>query len=489
MTTENVVLRRTPASAYERLFDRYLGGLLGAAIADALGWITEFSKSKAELERRGIKRLEDYIEWSKPTGGRFHTYLDWISKGEYSDDTQLTLCTVRSLRADGTFDEERFVEELRGWLDYSRGAGAAITAAARHLRENHRVRWNCNFYGTQGRGRRRGYFQAGGNGAAMRVAPHALANPRDSRRTFVESWKNALVTHGHPRALLGAVTMAEAVRVVAERDKPLPPQTYVDHLFEFVAAASVPNEPSIAKWEADWERATDTSFHDAFESTKREMTSMLRLASNLALPFPQLLTQLGCFAPATKGSGTGCVVAAIAAKMRWPDNFPTGVLEIVNTIGIDTDTIASMYGSLVGVTIGSTKIPDRWSVKMQDYEYFISAADVLSRIALKRAKENELRVDVPMIRQRESADIVELTRGRAVNKNQRVVHKLLGPGWVRAVHDQEIRSGGRMLLVDVVLDSGQSVKFKSGAPSSKSAARRVAEPPASFQTHQPSLFK
>jgi len=88
MTAETLTLRPTSASVYDRLFDRYLGGLLGAAIADALGWITEFSRSKMELDARGIKRLEDYIEWSKPTGGRFHTYLDWISKGEYSDDTQ-----------------------------------------------------------------------------------------------------------------------------------------------------------------------------------------------------------------------------------------------------------------------------------------------------------------------------------------------------------------------------------------------------------------
>jgi len=488
MTSEPATLRPTAASTYDRVFDRYLGGLLGGAIADALGWITEFSRSKQELEKRGIERLEDYIMWSKPTGGRFHTYYDWVSKGEYSDDTQLTLCTARSLNADGTFDTERFVEELKAWLDYARGAGAAITAGARHLRERRTAAWNRNFYGTAGRGRRRGYSEAGGNGAAMRVAPHALANRRDPTRTYEGAWKNALITHGHPRALVGAVTIAEAVRVVVEVNGGLSPREYAGHLEDFVARISVPDVPEVTDWKADWESMTKNSFDGALERTKQEMISMLRLGRDVRIPYRHVLTQLGCFKPATKGSGTGCVAAAVAAYLRWPRDYKTGVLEIVNAIGIDTDTIASMYGNLVGVLVGSTEIPDRWSTQMQDYEYFISVADGLSKIALRRAKQNDLRVDVSMIRQREGADVVELAQGRTVNKNQRVVHGLLGPGWVQAVHDQEVRSGGQMLLIDVALDSGQTVKFKSFRSASEVRRVRASRDEVAQSGQQPPLF-
>ena len=125
------LLAEVKAGTYDILFDHYLGALLGAAIADALGWITEFKRSDAELRKMGIAHVDRFVTWSKPTGGRFHTYIDYVSEGEYSDDTQLLLCTARSLRADGTFDPDYFAEELRAWLDYARGAGAAITAAAR----------------------------------------------------------------------------------------------------------------------------------------------------------------------------------------------------------------------------------------------------------------------------------------------------------------------------------------------------------------------
>jgi hypothetical protein len=38
--TVSFELRRPRTTSAEQLFDRYLGSLLGGAVADALGWIT-----------------------------------------------------------------------------------------------------------------------------------------------------------------------------------------------------------------------------------------------------------------------------------------------------------------------------------------------------------------------------------------------------------------------------------------------------------------
>ena len=475
-------LRAVKPAAAEVLFDHYLGALLGGAVADALGWITEFRRSKNELKRIGVDRVDRFVTWSKPTGGRFHTYIDYVSEGEYSDDTQLSLCTARCLEPDGSFNAERFAEELRAWLDYARGAGAAITAAARNLRTRRGVRWSCNFYKTGGRQGRRGYVDAGGNGAAMRAAPHALANRHDARRTAEGVWQNAITTHGHPRAIVGALTIAEATRVLAGAGNITKPELTA-HVVDFVERIEIPSGEDFDSWLSMWEREAGRPFMSALTDTKSEMKSMLRVAANTDLPLRQALSTLGCFNPATKGSGTACVAAAIGAYLREPADYRAGVLTLVNTLGIDTDTIASMYGTMVGVRVGSTRIPDIWTARVQDYEYFISVADTLTKIALRTAKHNDLRVDVSLVKRREATDVVELTKARTVTKNQRVMHYLLGPGWVQAVSEQRIRSGGLMLLADVIFDSGESVRFRSFRGASGShQPRRL--PPSAREPHQ-----
>ena len=55
--------------------------------------------------------------WQKKSGGRFNTYTDHINRGEYSDDTQLTLAVARSLLRDGSVDVEHFSkDEMPLWL-------------------------------------------------------------------------------------------------------------------------------------------------------------------------------------------------------------------------------------------------------------------------------------------------------------------------------------------------------------------------------------
>jgi ADP-ribosylglycohydrolase len=85
------------------------GALIASAVGDALGWITEFENSPADLERKyDVTRITDFVAWSKRVGGRFHGYTDEILPGEYSDDTQLALCTARCITEQGHFDAVRF---------------------------------------------------------------------------------------------------------------------------------------------------------------------------------------------------------------------------------------------------------------------------------------------------------------------------------------------------------------------------------------------
>ena len=155
-----------------------------------------------------------------------------------SDDTQLTISVARSLNPDGTVDNDYFAkQELRHSIDYARGAGATVTAAARAAaRQSANWRWNF-FRFKRGRHGDLDYRGAGANGAAMRIAPIALANLDDQRRSMVETWKNAIVTHGHARAIMGAVVYAEILRSAIHNaldDEPKPASIFVEAVCSFI---------------------------------------------------------------------------------------------------------------------------------------------------------------------------------------------------------------------------------------------------------------
>jgi ADP-ribosylglycohydrolase len=136
------LLEDTTEHLEDAYYPRVAGSLIGGAASDALGWITEFVRGPDHLRKLyGTDRVVEYRSWEKTTGGRFNAYTDYISKGEYSDDTQLTLAVARSLRSDGSVDIEHFAKrELPLWLGYARGAGGTITRGARAMaRKSDRV--------------------------------------------------------------------------------------------------------------------------------------------------------------------------------------------------------------------------------------------------------------------------------------------------------------------------------------------------------------
>src|SRR6266849_3512166 len=134
-STANMLIVEKPSAEHDDRFSRIAGAFLTSAAGDALGWITEFVRGRDHLvSLYKTDRVSAYRSWQKASGGRFNTYIDYINKGEYSDDTQLTLAVARSLLGDGSLDAEHFAKvELPLWLDYNRGAGATITAGARAI--------------------------------------------------------------------------------------------------------------------------------------------------------------------------------------------------------------------------------------------------------------------------------------------------------------------------------------------------------------------
>ena len=431
-----------------------------------MGWITEFMRGPDSLQRlAGLSKLEGYVAWDKRTGGRFNTYIDHIDEGSYSDDTQLSLCAARSIEPDGSFNAQYFAKvELPLWTQYARGAGAAITAAARGA-ERKRTNWNSNFFMYKLRGNRTDYRDAGSNGAAMRSAPLAIANCDDPARLATAVWRNAVVTHGHPRAIVGALLIAEALRRVLTKQT-LEEHAFLPNLLDFVVDIRPPDDEEFEVWLRRW-NDDGRDFDRELQATTDEAVTALGIAADSRREdISQVLRRLGCYDPTSKGSGIATVAAALSLFYRWGGNFRACVEQAVNAIGTDTDTIAAMAAALTAAHGGMSELPEEWVVKVQDYDYLNRTGEALAAIGNRTAigwdlaPALELPEQAPVERQWQSIDFNQAGR---LSTGQRIVHPLFGRGWIRNVQTQEIRrkQGGTITLIDVMFDMGQSIRLRT----------------------------
>ncbi len=455
----------TSVEAGADLFSRIAGALIGAASADALGWITEFVRGPEHLRKLyGTDRVTRYRPWQKTSGGRFNAYIDHINRGEYSDDTQLTLAIARSLLGNGQVDLKHFSKvELTLWLDYARGAGSTIMAAARAMQRKSAA-WNRNFFGYGHRGQSSSYRNAGANGAAMRIGPIALANLGDSDTAALGAWQTSIVSHGHPRAILGALLYAEALRLCASADRPTTPRAILDPLDLYVRRVSVPSDPGIGEWMDLWNKGASLPFEEVWEATRIETIAGLTRAAEArsSSSLPRVMKELGCFDKQTKGSGVGTVLAGLLIFSNLGEDFREAVIWAINQLGSDTDTIGGFVGGLCGAFHGYEQVPHEWASELQDYDYFMRVATEISRIATGVGLGGKALLPHPSGEVAALPNLLELLRKKEISSHERVYHPLFGSGWIESVDAQSLRrkDGAQAVFARVAFDIGQSCKFR-----------------------------
>jgi ADP-ribosylglycohydrolase/DNA-binding CsgD family transcriptional regulator len=450
----------------DEFFPQVAGALIGAAAADALGWITEFVRGPDHLRKLyGTDRVDQYRAWQKRSGGRFNTYLDRINSGEYSDDTQLTLAVARSILPDGSIDMEHFSKmEMPLWLDYARGAGATITAGAKAIARKS-ARWNSNFFMYRQKGRELSYRHSGANGAAMRVGPIALANIRDPEMTAVGVWQTSIVTHGHPRAILGALIHAEALRLCAAERMALRREELLGAVRAYVENVSVPRVGGIGKWLDHWdEGGQHPPFAALWEETKEEVIAALGWLTEAQSreDIPRVLDALGCFTPETKGSGTGTALAGLLIFSILGHEFSEAVVTAINQLGADTDTIGGFVGGLCGAWHGYENVPPEWASELQDYDYLVRVATELGRVSARAGMGGRALLPKQGKGAERLPNLLDRLRERSVAKGERIYHPLFGTGWVEFVEEQALRrrDGAEAIFAHVRFDIGQTCKFR-----------------------------
>jgi poly(ADP-ribose) glycohydrolase ARH3 len=169
------------------LRDRFVGGLLGLAVGDALGGRYE-------------GQTPDYI-------ARRHPDVPSLLSEErdtlvYTDDTQMALGVAEALAEDGCVREATLVGVFAANYVPSRGYGWGARRVLEAMED-----------GGDYKEVAASVFPGGsfGNGAAMRVAPVGLFFRDDPERVREEARLSALPTHLHPLGIEGAQLLALAV--------------------------------------------------------------------------------------------------------------------------------------------------------------------------------------------------------------------------------------------------------------------------------------
>lgn len=260
---------------------RARAAFLGLALGDALGAPVEFMTRGEIAAQHGV--LRDLVG-----GGWLH-----LRPGAVTDDTEMSLVLARSLVARGGLDLADLAARLAEWL---RGGPADVGNTVR--RGIRRYLLDGSLQGPEQPG-------DGGNGAAMRFVPVALATLGDRARLEADMLAQARFTHHHPLSDAAAVHLGVLLQLAC-----------------------------LGRSRAQLYLATDAWL---------ERFPRFRYA-----PYP--------------GLATGYVVDTVQTVLHG--FFTTrGFEECLVTVaaqGGDADTTAAIAGALAGAYYGPEELPERW---------------------------------------------------------------------------------------------------------------------------------
>ncbi len=353
---------------------RVEGAFTALAAGDALGWPQEFINRKHR-----VQPTTSFRDWERRGGGRFYPHTEIIRAGEYSDDTQLTLAVARSRLTAGSAWWQHFTRnELPLWTLYERGGGGATKrAAASWLRGL--APWKQSDAEAVGR-----YFEAGGNGVAMRVLPHAVfhADADEPAAMLKDVVVDGAATHGHPRALVGAAAYAYGAWWLLRAQHTVGFGELLTVLLDTSSTWGLP--PVASSTKNGWLEAADNALRDyegRWAAVVEEMRQLLQLGlkgleEGVLANDDAVLDRMGAFSR-EKGSGTVSTAAAFYLAARYATQPAQGVLRAAFALGSDTDTIAAMTGGLVGALGGADLLAPEWT-GVQDSEYLRRLANQLA---------------------------------------------------------------------------------------------------------------
>lgn len=282
--------------------EKFVGGMLGAALGDAAGRPFEGSAPvPAEQVEQTVSQLPILT---------------------VTDDTIMALDVARSLAEKGCVDPDDLIQRFVRSYNPARGYGLTTASVLAEVRGG--ASWREAAFKV---------FKEGsfGNGAAMRVHPVGLFYCHDARALDEAAEKSSLVTHAHPLAVEGAKLQAKAVALAAITD----PSDFDG--FKFLRALR------------------EDSWSEPYAEKLEKVEKFLERGAS----GEEIISELG-----NGSEATNSVPTAIYVFLANAGDFEKTVLTAVS-LGGDADTIANMSGAIAGALLGSGSIPAKWIEKIE----------------------------------------------------------------------------------------------------------------------------
>jgi ADP-ribosylglycohydrolase/catechol 2,3-dioxygenase-like lactoylglutathione lyase family enzyme len=360
--TRETILGRPQIAARAR------AAMLFAACGDALGWPIE-PRGRRVGGTASLKPRLEFLDWRRREGGGYAPFERRVPPGTYSDDTQLMLCVARSLTHGDDWWDRLTKVELPLWPLYELGGGGAVRSAARSWAKG------CPPWETEKDKDLRRYHEAGANGVAMRILPHAIygVDSPSFSRVAERIMADGITTHGHPRALVGALTTGFAMWAALRWRGKVGYGDLVDAcLDERAMWSSLPESDLITRWVDAGGRSRSTSIWREWEQATEEMAGLLSVCAD-AIQRGSLardrdvLEELGAFGK-ENGSGTRSAAVAVYLSSRYVAKPAAGLLAAAFARHADTDTIACLTGAMLGAFTGDVEV-DGLAQELQDAGY------------------------------------------------------------------------------------------------------------------------
>jgi ADP-ribosylglycohydrolase len=344
MSFANQQLNREKELENQVLKKKFLGCMLGGAIGDALGAPIEFLSHTQIQKKYGERGVTDYVEYDN-------------GSGEFTDDTQMTLFTAEGL--------------LRAWhRSVLKGIDGAQTLITFHsyLRWLHTQKVQVNIDNIKNgiydieKGwllKRKELFvsrspgktcisalksgipgsidrpinNSKGCGTVMRIAPVGLVYKLDREMAFREAVNISALTHGHPSGYLSGGFLAS---IIADLANGYNLQTAIKNAIIILRSWDNHNEVL---------RAVELALEIHKEYLFKDLTH-------------KELEKIGSGWIAEEA-----LAISILCVLHNQHDFAKGVLLSVNHSG-DSDSTGAITGNILGLMLGSDKIPNKWKEKL-----------------------------------------------------------------------------------------------------------------------------
>jgi catechol 2,3-dioxygenase-like lactoylglutathione lyase family enzyme len=272
---------------------------------------------------------------------------------------------------------------------------------------------------------------------------------------------DGIATHGHPRALVGALAYGYALWYTLRRSDKLGYGELVEELLS--RSSSWGRRPNVGWADPSWEEMTASSaaasYESAWETTVDEMADLLRIAQDginrgsLAVD-RDTLDRLGATSGRATSAGTVTSAAAIFIASRYASRPAQGLLAAAFARGADTDTLACMAGAILGAVNGEEwlgrtleRIQDRAYIAVMARQLMDESTPLPVVDGIPQLTKTALRGFWQKLEETPDGEEIVLPDGRMAT----VVHRL--------EHETRSRTN-RIMSWQVEIGDGQSISLK-----------------------------